>query len=64
MYEETPGWQERVYGAFKALVDAQGALVEEMGEQAAAAVLAEATFTIEVRPYPRRILAVARATPL
>ena len=64
VYEETPGWQERVYGAFKALVDAQGALVEEMGEQAAAAVLAEATFTIEVRPYPRRILAVARATPL
>ena len=59
-YEETPGWEERVYGAFGAIVDAGDALREEMGEQAAAAAIAEAMLTVAMKPYPRRILAVAR----
>jgi SAM-dependent methyltransferase len=59
-YEETRGWQERVYGAFGALVEAADTLTEEMGERAAAAALAEAMLTVAMKPYPRRVLAGAR----
>jgi SAM-dependent methyltransferase len=58
-YEETPGWQERVNAAFGAIVDARDTLTAEMGEQAAASAVAEAMLTIEIQPYPRRVLAVA-----
>ena len=60
VYEETPGWQDRVYGVFQAVADASDRLTVEMGERAAAGVIAEAMLTVAVRPYPRRILAVAR----
>jgi SAM-dependent methyltransferase len=60
-YEETPGWEERVYGAFQAIVDAANILADEMGEHAAAGVITEATVTLSLRPYPRRILATASA---
>ena len=59
-YEETPGWRARVEGAFGALVDARDALVADLGEQAAEAVMTEAALTLELRPYPRRVLLVAR----
>ena len=59
-YEETPGWQDRVYGAFGAIVDASDALIAEMGERAAAGALAEAMLTVQMKPYPRRVLVVAR----
>jgi SAM-dependent methyltransferase len=59
-YEETLGWEERVYGTFGALVEASDALVAELGDRAAAGVLAEAMLTIEAKPYPRRVLVVAR----
>jgi SAM-dependent methyltransferase len=58
--EETPGWASRVYGTFQALVDAADALVADLGERAAAGVLAEAMLTVQTRPYPRRILLVAQ----
>jgi SAM-dependent methyltransferase len=58
-YEETPGWADRVYPTFAALVDAAGVLNAEMGEQAAASTLAEAMLTVTLRPYPRRVLIVA-----
>ena len=58
-YEETPGWEQRVYGTFQALVDAADALNAEMGERAAAGVLSEAMLTVATRPYPRRVLIVA-----
>lgn len=61
-YEETPGWEARVYAAFSAIVAASDALVAEMGEAAAAGAIAEATLTVEVKPYPRRVLLVARNT--
>jgi SAM-dependent methyltransferase len=60
LYEETPGWSERVYGTFGALVEAGEALNAEMGELAAASVLAEAVLTVSLRPYPRRVLIVAK----
>jgi SAM-dependent methyltransferase len=58
-YEETPGWQERVHAAFSAIAENQDTLTAEMGERAAAAAVAEALLTLQVSPYPRRILAVA-----
>jgi N-dimethylarginine dimethylaminohydrolase len=58
-YEETPGWSDRVYGTFGALVEASDALNAEMGELAAAGVLAEAMLTVTLRPYPRRVFIVA-----
>lgn len=58
-YEETPGWAERVEAAFSAIVNAAGTLAAEMGEQAAASAVAEATITLELRPYPRRVLMAA-----
>ena len=60
LYEETPGWADRVYPTFSALVDASEALNAEMGARAAAGTLAEAMLTVAVRPYPRRVLIVAR----
>jgi ubiquinone/menaquinone biosynthesis C-methylase UbiE len=59
-YEETTGWAERVYPTFDALIDASDALTGEMGEPAAAGTLAEATLTVAVRPYPRRVLIVGQ----
>ena len=58
-YEETPGWAERVTAAFSAIVNAADVLAAEMGEQASASAVAEAIITLEIQPYPRRILAVA-----
>jgi SAM-dependent methyltransferase len=60
VYEETPGWEARVYGAFAAVVTARDALEAEMGPDAAASALAEALATVELRPYPRRVLIAAR----
>jgi SAM-dependent methyltransferase len=58
-YEETPGWQERVHAAFGAIAANSDTLIAEMGEQAAAGAIAEALLTLQVNPYPRRIMAVA-----
>ena len=59
VYEETPGWQERVTAAFGAIAGASDTLAAEMGERAAASAVAEAMLTVEIQPYPRRVLAVA-----
>jgi ubiquinone/menaquinone biosynthesis C-methylase UbiE len=59
-YKETPRWSERVVATFQAVVDASDALMHEMGAQAAAGIIAEATLTVQLRPYRRRVLAVAR----
>jgi SAM-dependent methyltransferase len=58
-YEETPGWTERVTAAFSAIVNAADVLAAEMGDHASASAVAEAMITLEIQPYPRRILAVA-----
>ena len=59
IYEETPGWEERVYAAFSAIAENNDTLIAEIGERAAAAAVAEAMLTMQIKPYPRRILAVA-----
>jgi SAM-dependent methyltransferase len=59
-YEETPGWQSRVNGAFTSVLDAHDILVAEMGQHAADSAAAEAAVTVQLQPYPRRVLIVAR----
>jgi hypothetical protein len=59
VYEETPGWAERVYPTFAALVGVTDALTAEMGESAASSVLLEAALTVSTRPYARRVLIIA-----
>lgn len=61
-YEQTPDWQPRVDATFRAVMAAQESLAIEMGDPAMAALLMEASVTLEVRPYRRRVLAVARAS--
>lgn len=61
-YEETPGWADRVYPTFSAVIDASDAINAEMGERAAAGALSEAMLTVAMRPYPRRVLIVAHST--
>ena len=58
-YEETPDWRQRVNTAFGAIAGASDTLAAEMGERAAASAVAEAMLTVEIQPYPRRVLAVA-----
>jgi ubiquinone/menaquinone biosynthesis C-methylase UbiE len=58
-YEETPGWEDRVYAAFQAILDNADQLTAEMGEAAAGGAITEATVTMSLRPYPRRVLACA-----
>ena len=58
-YEETPGWPDRVYGVFSAIIEASDALAADIGPQAAAGAVAEAMITVQMKPYPRRILAGA-----
>jgi hypothetical protein len=50
---------DRVYAVFSAIVEASEALVAEVGDRAAAGAIAEAMLTVEFKPYPRRVLAVA-----
>ena len=42
---------------FRALASNRATLTAEMGEPAAAAVLTEALVTLQIQPYPRRIMA-------
>ncbi len=59
LYEETGGWRERVTGAYSAAIDAQPALVAEMGEAACGALLGEMRLTLQIEPYRRRVMVVA-----
>ncbi|MEP7023277.1 MAG: class I SAM-dependent methyltransferase [Actinomycetota bacterium] len=58
--EETPGWPERVYGAFGAIIESAGAIEAEMGQHCTAGLVLEAMLTVQLRPYPRRVLVAAR----
>jgi hypothetical protein len=55
-YDETLGWRERVERTFGSVLANADAITAELGEPAAAAALAEAILTVEVKPYPRRVL--------
>ena len=59
-YEEVPGWPEPVTTTYSALLNASGALTQEMGQPAAAALFTELSMTLQQQPYRRRVLVVAR----
>ena len=59
-YEEVPGWPEPMTTTYSALLNASGALTQEMGQPAAAALFTELSMTLQQQPYRRRVLAVAR----
>jgi len=59
-YEEAPGWPEPVTTTYSALLNASGALTQEMGQPAAAALFTELSMTLQQQPYRRRVLVVAR----
>jgi len=59
-YDETPNWHDRLFTAYRAVIDAQQTLREEMGELATAAMLTEMTLTLDRDIYSGRIFALAR----
>jgi len=61
-YDETPNWHDRLFAAYAAVIDAQHALRQEMGEPAASAMLSEMTLTLERDLYSGRVFAVAERT--
>lgn len=58
-YDETPDWHDRLFAAFRAVIDAQDALRREMGDAATAAMLTEMTLTLDRDIYSSRVFAVA-----
>jgi SAM-dependent methyltransferase len=58
-YDETPGWQARVTNAFQAIIDSAATLEAEMGGEAYGSLALEAALTLDLRPYRRRITAIA-----
>jgi len=58
-YEEVAGWSESLTNAYSALVAAEAALMEEMGEVAARALVLEMSLTLQLKPYRRRVLVAA-----
>jgi ubiquinone/menaquinone biosynthesis C-methylase UbiE len=58
-YENAPGWPEPVTSAYRAVLAARDALVPEIGEPAMNALAGEMTFTLDTKPYRRRVLVIA-----
>jgi SAM-dependent methyltransferase len=58
-YDQIPDWRDRVSAGFGAVVTAKEVLGSELGEAAAAALLLEASLTLELQPYCGHVLAVA-----
>jgi len=59
-YDQLPGWRDQVMAGFSEVIAAQSALRAELGLEAAEALVAEATITVELQPYSGHVLAVAR----
>jgi len=58
-YDQTPDWHDRLFTAYRAVIDARDALRQEMGEPATAAILSEMTLTLDRDIYSGRIFALA-----
>lgn len=58
-YREFDGWDARVTATYQAVVDAADELTAEMGEGAYNALRGECALTLQLRPYPRRVLFTA-----
>ena len=58
-YEQIPDWEQHVADGFGAVVEQREVLETELGPAAAAAIVLEASITLELRPYCGHVLAVA-----
>jgi SAM-dependent methyltransferase len=61
-YEETPGALDRMTAAYEAILDHAEILEREMGATAYGSLALEVALTLQRRPYPRRVLAIATRT--
>jgi len=61
-YEQIPNWQDHVNAGFGAVIAEQATLESELGAAAAAAIVLEASITLELQPYCGHVLAAARRT--
>ena len=59
-YDQTPNWHDRLFTAYRAVIDAQDAICHEMGDPATAAILSEITLTLDRDIYGGRVFALAR----
>jgi SAM-dependent methyltransferase len=59
-YEQTPNWHDRLFTAYRAVIDAQASLRQEMGDPATTAIVSEMTLTMERDIYSGRVFALAR----
>ena len=55
-YRESGGWDDRVRTTFGAVMENMPTLIEEMGEMPATSLGAEASITLKVEPYRRRVV--------
>ena len=60
-YRESDGWIDPVRATFGAVMENMPTLIEEMGEVPAASLGAEASITLKVEPYRRRVIVGAVA---
>ena len=58
-YTQIPDWQSQVAAGYEAVVAERAALEAELGPAAAAALLLEASITLELQPYCGHVLALA-----
>ncbi len=58
--DDLPGWRDQVAAAFGAVLADAGALGAELGEEATAALVLEASVTLELEPYCGHPLLIAR----
>jgi SAM-dependent methyltransferase len=58
-YEQISGWQQHVAEGFGAVAAEQEALESELGHAATAALVLEASITLELRPYRGHVLVIA-----
>jgi ubiquinone/menaquinone biosynthesis C-methylase UbiE len=61
-YEQIPHWEEQVAAGFGAVLAERETLAAELGEAAAAAMLMEASITLELHPYCGHVRCVTRRT--
>ncbi len=59
VYEESIGWWERMQAAYGGVLEAETVLRGELGDEAFDSLALEMTLTLQLQPYPRRVIAVA-----
>ena len=59
-YAQIPGWRDHLTAGFGAVLQERDTLEVELGEAAAAALVLEASITLQMQPYHGHVLGIAR----